>query len=105
MLWGVPPAVTTNCEKELAEKTRLKSIAAEKLPVWAFHNSDDRSIPVTDVRMFLQLINDNHPAVRPKLTELLSFGIFNHDSWTRATDPAFKEDGENIYEWMLKYKR
>jgi predicted peptidase len=85
--------------------TKAKSIAAGKLPVWAFHNSDDRSIPVNDVRMFLQLINDNHPAVKPKLTELLAFGIFNHDSWTVATDPAFKEDGENIYEWMLKHKR
>jgi len=85
--------------------TKAKSIAAGKLPMWAFHNTEDWSIPIKDIRMFVQMISDNHPAIAPKLTELLPFGIFNHDSWTRATDPSFKENGKNIYEWMLQYRR
>jgi predicted peptidase len=84
---------------------KAKSIADGKLPVWAFHNSKDQSISITEVTQFLKLINDNRPAIPPKLTQFLAFGLLNHDSWTRATDPTYHEDGMNIYEWMLQYSR
>jgi len=28
-----------------------------------------------------------------------------HDAWTQASDPEYREEGMNIYEWMLQYKR
>lgn len=84
---------------------KAKSIADGKVPVWAFHNSQDQSISIEEVKQFLKLINDNHPAIAPKFTQFLPFGLLNHDSWTRATDPTYKEDGMNMYEWMLQYSR
>jgi hypothetical protein len=80
-------------------------ISVRNLPIWAFHNNQDQSISLESVKEFLQLINDNYPAIPPKLTLFLPFGLLNHDSWTRATDPSFKEDGMNMYEWMLQYAR
>lgn len=86
-------------------EVKAKSIADGKLPVWAFHNNQDQSISIEEVKQFLKLINDNHPAIPPKFTQFLPFGLLNHDAWTRATDPSFREDGMNIYEWMLQYSR
>jgi len=44
-------------------------------------------------------------AVPAKYTELLPFGDNGHDAWTKATDPDYRENGMNIYEWMLQYHR
>jgi hypothetical protein len=32
-------------------------------------------------------------------------GLLGHDAWTRATNPQFKENNSNIYQWMLSYHR
>lgn len=79
-----------------------KSIAENKIPVWAFHNKNDPSIPSDNAGSFIARINDYHPAITPKLT------LFNanvHDSWTQAIDPRYKENNMNIYEWMLQYSK
>ena len=33
------------------------------------------------------------------------FSSDSHNAWTKATDPTYKENGQNIYEWMLSYKK
>jgi len=91
---GVPvtPGIESRCER----------IAAANLPVWAFHNQDDPTSDVNEARDFVQRITDLQPAVLPKLTV---FDVFGHDAWTTALDPSYKENGMNIYEWMLQYSR
>jgi predicted peptidase len=85
---------------DLAEKTRR--IAAGKAAVWVFHNEDDFVYSVSEARNFVALINRNVPAVLAKLTTAPTGG---HDAWTKHSDPAFRENNLNIYEWMLQYKR
>ena len=83
-------------------KAKAASIAKNKLPVWYFNNNDDPSVAVSNITTFVSLINSNHPAIEPKVT------IFNqpgHDGWSKAIDPAYKENNMNIYEWMLQYSR
>ncbi|HWJ27071.1 MAG TPA: PHB depolymerase family esterase [Flavisolibacter sp.] len=82
-----------------------KNIAESKLPLWVFHNNQDRLVDVRNARQFISLLNSFHPSIPPKYTEFLPFGLGNHDAWTHATDPSFKENGKNIYEWMLQYHR
>jgi len=60
-------------------------------------------LDVNLTRHFVSLINSFSPAITAKYTEFLPYGLWNHDAWTKATDPAFKEDGINIYAWMLPY--
>ena len=86
-------------------QAKCRSIAEGNLPVWLLHNGQDQLIPVQYAWNFITILNSFHPLIPPKYTELLPFGLGNHDAWTHATDPAFKEDGKNIYEWMLQYHR
>lgn len=86
-------------------ESKCKNIADNKLPVWLLHNDEDQLMDVDLTRQFVSLINSFSPAIVPKYTEFLPYGLWNHDAWTKATDPAFKEGGMNIYEWMLQYKR
>jgi predicted peptidase len=78
------------------------TIANTGLPVWAFQNDDDPIFNPLIVKDFIAAINKNAPAVPARLTEKASGG---HDTWTLGTDPAYKENGMNIYEWMLQYHR
>ncbi|MEO6316370.1 MAG: PHB depolymerase family esterase [Chitinophagaceae bacterium] len=77
-------------------------IATGKLPLWAFHNTDDPTINASAATDFIDLINSFHPLVAPRLTLFKAFG---HDAWTNALDPLYKENNMNLYEWMLHYKR
>jgi predicted peptidase len=81
---------------------KCRQIANAGLPVWAFHSANDPVFEIGKVRNFISAINSFSPRVPARLTEWPSGG---HDSWTRALEPAYRENGKNIYEWMLQYKR
>lgn len=81
------------------------SIARANLPVWVFQNKMDNIALIQDTKNFIALIRSFNPSITPKYTEFLPFGLNNHDAWTRATDPSYKENGMNMYEWMLQYSR
>lgn len=82
------------------------SIVENKLPLWLFHNQDDLAWPVSSPQIFTQAINELLPAIKPRLTIFeLSEGKDNHDAWSRASNTSYRENGQNIYEWMLNYKR
>ncbi|MEO8584070.1 MAG: dienelactone hydrolase family protein [Flavitalea sp.] len=98
---GSLAAVVPICGGSNPDNKRAASIAAFNLPVWAFHNEDDPTVPVSFSRDYVSKINSYHPAVAAKLTTWKTGG---HDSWTKAFDPATKENGMNMYEWMLQYK-
>jgi predicted peptidase len=76
-----------------------------KLPIWAFHNDGDQRISVNTTKDFVSMYNSLDPAIPAKLTIFSPYGNLNHDAWTKAMDPAYKEDGKNMYEWMLQYSR
>jgi predicted peptidase len=84
---------------------KCKRMAEGKLPIWVFHNDKDRILDVEAVTYFISLINSFKPAIPPKYTQFPPAGINNHDSWNRASNPSYKENGLNIYEWMLQYSR
>jgi predicted peptidase len=81
---------------------RCEKIAQGKLPIWVFHNIEDPTILSVDSRNFVSMINNDNPLIPARLT---LFNAAVHDSWTRAIDPAYKENNMNIYEWMLQYTR
>jgi predicted peptidase len=81
---------------------KCQQIAGSNLPVWVFHSDDDPQINVTMAKEFTGKINSFNPAIRAKLTVWPNGG---HDAWTRAIEPMYKENGMNIYEWMLQYHR
>jgi predicted peptidase len=87
----------------LAAKAR--AIAKNNLAVWVFHNTGDEVYNVAGASNFVNAINSQLPGIRAKLTIFPPEGAGNHDAWTRACNPTYRENNLNIYEWMLQYKR
>jgi predicted peptidase len=81
---------------------KAQIIAHSNLPVWSTHNAGDNVCPLSwtvNAQNLLKTFSENP---LPRLT------VFNdniHEGWTLTYDPAFKENGMNIYEWMLQYHR
>ena len=87
---------------DYASTNKCQKIAQGKLPVWVFHSQDDPQVPVSQAKEYVARIRANNPAIPPRLTVWSNGG---HDAWTRAVDPSYKENGMNMYEWMLQYHR
>lgn len=95
-------AIAPICGASSPDINRAKKIAAANLPVWAFHNTDDPTVTVNNTNKYVENINAQKPAVAAIKTIWPTGG---HDAWSKATNPAYKENGMNVYEWMLQYKR
>ena len=87
---------------DYASTNKCAAIAASSLPVWAFHSENDPLINISGARGFIAKLNSFSPSVPGRLTVWPNGG---HDAWTRAVEPNYKENGMNIYEWMLQYNR
>ena len=79
-----------------------QAIADDDLAVWAFHNNNDPVVPSWYSEDYVQYINESKPKIKARLTVFQANG---HDAWTKATDPNYKENNKNIYEWMLSHQK
>jgi len=79
-----------------------RQIALNHIPVWDFHNNNDPTVNISQSNTFIAWINSYNPTIAPKQTV---FQSNLHDAWTKALDPAFKENNMNLYEWMLQYAK
>ncbi len=95
-------AVVPICGASVANDTKVKAITGASLPVWAFHNEDDNVITVNYTKNYISMINNYNPTPKARMT---IWPTGKHDAWTKATDPNYKENNMNIYEWMLQYHR
>lgn len=95
-------AVVPICASNTATATNTKAIASRNIPVWAFHNEDDPAAPVQTTKDFVSMINSYNPTPRARITLWPTGG---HDAWTKATNPSYRENKMNIYEWMLQYHK
>ncbi len=103
-------AIIPFCGTSFPTQTLANRIASANLPVWAFHNTNDGTVPVAYSRNWRNYINQYVPAPNPlaKLTEfpvVSSDPVIAHECWSLATLPSYKPDGINIYEWLLNYKK
>ncbi|HRO46645.1 dienelactone hydrolase family protein [Agriterribacter sp.] len=95
-------AIVPVCASNTATAANTKAIASKNIPVWTFHNEDDPAAPVQKTKDFVAMINSYNPNPKARLTLWPTGG---HDAWTKATDPLYKENKMNIYEWMLQYHK
>ena len=99
---GKIAAIVPICGASVANTGKAKNIADSNLPVWAFHNEDDYTVPVNSTKDYISMINSFNPTPLAKMT---LWPIGGHNAWTKASDPTYKEDNLNMYEWMLQYHR
>lgn len=90
------------CEAYGYSEGFARNIAQAQLPTWFFHNNGDPTVSVNLTLYYVKGINAYNPPVKAKQT---IFTANSHDAWTKAYDPAYKENGMNMYEWLLQYQR
>lgn len=97
-------AIVPVCGAAWPANFRCENIAADNLPVWATHNDGDPTVPVTYTTGFVNGINSQNPPPNPK-AKMTIFSANSHDAWTKTYDLNFKENGMNVYEWMLQFEK
>ncbi len=97
-------AIVPVCGAAWPANFRCENIAADNLPVWATHNNGDGTVPVSYTTGFVNGINSQNPAPNPK-AKMTLFNSSSHDAWTATYDLNFKEDGLNVYQWMLQFEK
>lgn len=89
-----------------ALQDKAKTMAQAGLAAWGFHNRPDQVFSWQDTQDLITQMNLYDPGKTSQVTIFPdSSGVQYHDAWTKATDPAYKERGKNIYEWMLEFRR
>ena len=91
------------CGASWPDMTRSRIMAGANLPVWATHNDGDGIAPLFYTVDYVNQIN-----LAPSPTPLAKKTIFvstSHDAWSTTYNPSWRENGLNIYEWMLQYQR
>lgn len=82
---------------------RSRVIASANLPVWAFHNSGDGTVSVSNTDNYVAQINQA-PAPNPPAKKTI-FQSSSHDAWTQVYNSTYTENGMNAFQWMLQYSR
>lgn len=96
-------AIVPMAECNGASTLKAQAIAKSGLAVKAFHNRYDPRVSYLNTYNYVNYINNyNPPKVALKTIFLDKKG---HNCWSEASDPAYKESGLNIYQWMLNYHR
>ncbi|MFT3749841.1 MAG: T9SS type A sorting domain-containing protein [Agriterribacter sp.] len=102
--WGdqIAAAVLV-CPGVTANATTAKAISTFQLPLWVTNNLNDGTINyLTAVNLVNTLTNTVPAPPKPLIT---IFNASGHDAWTQTYNPSFKQDGLNVYEWMLSKSR
>jgi hypothetical protein len=75
-------------------------IAAENLPVWAFHGDADDIVGLSVSSRMVNAINACTPAPSP-LAKLTIYPGVKHDAWNRAYRTDHTYHNPNYYEWLM----
>ncbi|HJT74459.1 MAG TPA: PKD domain-containing protein, partial [Chitinophaga sp.] len=102
----VPAAAVAVCGNmnPLSQKSAAKAVAQNDIPVWFLHNENDPTVPSQYSKDWVTQIDANNP-VSSAMPRLTIFNASGHDAWTKSYDPSYKENGMNVYEWMLQYEK
>ncbi len=108
------PASSINSGKQLAavvpctgaawyqSSTDISNIVSAGLPVWAFHNDGDPTVPLSSDYGWYSALNA--AGINPAAKLTIYPNQNSHDCWTRTYDTS-PTNPNNIYTWMLGYSR
>ena len=97
-------AIVPICGASTPTLTHCQNIAAANIAVWATHNSGDPNVPVSSTINYVNTI-DGLPNPPNPLAKKTIFQSNTHDAWTATYNLSFKDNGLNVYQWMLQYSK
>jgi hypothetical protein len=71
--------------------------------VWAFHNLNDDLVPVSFTQDYVDMINGGAPPGIPAKKTI--FNANGHLCWFLPLTRQYTENGMDVYQWMLQYKK
>ncbi|MCC6289324.1 MAG: T9SS type A sorting domain-containing protein [Chitinophagaceae bacterium] len=102
--WGDQlAAAVLVCPGVTANATTAKAIGTFQLPLWVTNNLNDGTVNYNTAVNLVNTLTNTVPA--PPKPLLTIFNASGHDAWTQTYNPNFKQDGLNVYEWMLSKTR
>jgi predicted esterase len=85
---------------------RADEIVKAHVPVWATANAVDNTVPTAYTTGYIQLLNQEGANPAPLITIFPDQG---HGGWLKTygapNQPGVVQNGLNVYQWMLQYKR
>ncbi len=91
------------CAAFSSTQAKADNISAAKMPVWmTVNNRDAASYPANTKDAISKLKAKYSTSTTPWIT---IFDKSGHDAWTKTYDPTFKQNGYNVYEWMLLHAK
>jgi len=96
-------AIAPICGASWPEYTRARNIANGNLPVWAFHNDGDGTVPSGYTNDYISQINQA-PAPNPNAKKTI-FPTGGHDAWTNVYFSNYSEGGLTLYKWFLQFQK
>ncbi len=82
--------------------TKACGIAAENVPVWAFHGDSDTTVPYSRSVNMVNAINACVPAPSPLAKMTLYPGV-NHNAWSKAYKTDNSVHNPNLYQWITSF--
>lgn len=95
-------ALAVVCGNTSAADGLVSAVAEANTPVWAFHNDGDPTVPSSYTKDWIRKLNAYSPPVNPAAKGTI-YPANTHDAWTTSFNPSYRENGKNMYEWMLSY--
>ncbi|WP_296623129.1 alpha/beta fold hydrolase, partial [Marivirga sp.] len=83
---------------------KADEIAAEDVPVWAFHGDADGVVPVSRTINMVEAIKESTLDITPTPKMTIYPGV-GHDAWSNAYKTDHSLHNPNIYEWFMKQSR
>lgn len=97
-------AIVPVCGASTATTDKINNIANADLPVWGTHNAGDAVVGVGSTITYVDGIN-SAPNPPSPLARKTIFQVSGHDAWSQTYNLSYRENGLNVYEWMLTNKR
>lgn len=95
-------AVLSVCGSAIPKESKMGYVIKAHVPIWFTHNIGDPTVPVSRSQGWYDSLISRNADPKPILT---LFNSKSHDAWTKTYDLNFRENGLNVYEWMLTHKR
>lgn len=95
-------AAAVNMSPAMIDPQNLNSFnitAENNIHVWYFAGTEELHF-LENIRLFAA----NTDKYKPGLTKL-TVGDHKHCCWEQYYNPSYRENGMNVYEWLLQYKR
>lgn len=97
-------AIIPICGANGPNQASANNMASANIAIWATHNNGDGTVSVANTNSYISLIN-SAPIPPNPLARKTIFPVNGHDAWSTTYNPTYKENGLNVYEWMLQYSR